>query len=146
MVQKIYKGHRKKKDMSPFWSEISKPALALRQHLLMWCVVICQLLQSRIARTTQYIRACAEYSIPWDNRACGRKRKTKCWYRKWAWITICRLTKLCSAVKKMGPLWAKVSSSVGRMPSDCRDRYRNQLANREKRNAGNVCLFKLIVL
>jgi hypothetical protein len=40
------------------------------------------------------------------------------------------------AVDKNGQQWEKVSTIVGRMSSDCRDRYRNHIANRELRVSG----------
>lgn len=40
------------------------------------------------------------------------------------------------AVADLGQQWEKVSEIVGRMSSDCRDRYRNHIANREVRVTG----------
>lgn len=40
------------------------------------------------------------------------------------------------AVVDLGQQWEKVSERVGRMSSDCRDRYRNHIANRELRVTG----------
>ncbi|KAI9574671.1 hypothetical protein HD554DRAFT_2010136 [Boletus coccyginus] len=40
------------------------------------------------------------------------------------------------AVADLGQQWEKVSEIVGRMSSDCRDRYRNHIANREVRITG----------
>lgn len=40
------------------------------------------------------------------------------------------------AVTDLGQQWEKVSEIVGRMSSDCRDRYRNHIANREARVTG----------
>jgi hypothetical protein len=40
------------------------------------------------------------------------------------------------AVASLGQQWEKVSEIVGRMSSDCRDRYRNHIANREVRITG----------
>lgn len=40
------------------------------------------------------------------------------------------------AVTELGQQWEKVSEIVGRMSSDCRDRYRNHIANREVRVTG----------
>jgi hypothetical protein len=40
------------------------------------------------------------------------------------------------AVADLGQAWEKVSVRVGRMSADCRDRYRNHLANREVRVSG----------
>jgi len=40
------------------------------------------------------------------------------------------------AVTDLGQQWEKVSARVGRMSSDCRDRYRNHIVNREIRVAG----------
>lgn len=40
------------------------------------------------------------------------------------------------AVTDLGQQWEKVSEVVGRMSSDCRDRYRNHIANREVRVTG----------
>lgn len=40
------------------------------------------------------------------------------------------------AVAELGQQWEKVSEIVGRMSSDCRDRYRNHIANREVRITG----------
>jgi Myb-like DNA-binding domain len=40
------------------------------------------------------------------------------------------------AVSEVGQQWEKVSTFVGRMSSDCRDRYRNHIANREVRITG----------
>jgi len=39
-------------------------------------------------------------------------------------------------VADLGQQWEKVSERVGRMSSDCRDRYRNHIANREVRVTG----------
>jgi len=44
---------------------------------------------------------------------------------------------LKQAVTDLGQQWEKVSAKVGRMSSDCRDRYRNHIANREVRVAGH---------
>jgi len=43
---------------------------------------------------------------------------------------------LIEAVADFGQAWEKVSKRVGRMSSDCRDRYRNHIANREVRVTG----------
>ncbi|KAH7914403.1 hypothetical protein BJ138DRAFT_1143950 [Hygrophoropsis aurantiaca] len=43
---------------------------------------------------------------------------------------------LKQAVADLGQQWEKVSELVGRMSSDCRDRYRNHIANREVRITG----------
>lgn len=43
---------------------------------------------------------------------------------------------LKQAVVDLGQQWEKVSEIVGRMSSDCRDRYRNHIANREVRVTG----------
>lgn len=43
---------------------------------------------------------------------------------------------LRQAVAEVGQQWEKVSSRVGRMSSDCRDRYRNHIAHRELRVTG----------
>ncbi|KAL6309823.1 hypothetical protein BKA93DRAFT_814710 [Sparassis latifolia] len=43
---------------------------------------------------------------------------------------------LVDAVRELGQQWEKVSARVGRMSSDCRDRYRNHLENRELRQTG----------
>ena len=40
------------------------------------------------------------------------------------------------AVADLGQSWEKVSQRVGRMAADCRDRWRNHLANREQRVTG----------
>lgn len=40
------------------------------------------------------------------------------------------------AVANLGQQWEKVSEIVGRMSSDCRDRYRNHIANRDVRVTG----------
>lgn len=45
------------------------------------------------------------------------------------------------AVADLGQAWEKVSLCVGRMSSDCRDRYRNHLANRDIRITGKPTLF-----
>lgn len=42
----------------------------------------------------------------------------------------------CRAVADLGQQWERVSERVGRMSSDCRDRYRNHIANREVRVTG----------
>ncbi|KAJ8590888.1 hypothetical protein M405DRAFT_851599 [Rhizopogon salebrosus TDB-379] len=43
---------------------------------------------------------------------------------------------LKQAVADLGQQWEKVSEIVGRMSSDCRDRYRNHIANRDVRVTG----------
>lgn len=43
---------------------------------------------------------------------------------------------LWRAVAELGQSWEKVSLQVGRMSSDCRDRYRNHIQNREIRKSG----------
>ncbi|OAX44502.1 hypothetical protein K503DRAFT_764917 [Rhizopogon vinicolor AM-OR11-026] len=43
---------------------------------------------------------------------------------------------LKQAVTDLGQQWEKVSEIVGRMSSDCRDRYRNHIANRDVRMTG----------
>jgi hypothetical protein len=40
------------------------------------------------------------------------------------------------AVADVGQAWEKVSKRVGRMSADCRDRYRNHIANRDVRVTG----------
>ena len=51
--------------------------------------------------------------------------------RKWT------LTKLdYRAVEEHGQAWEKIGLRVGRMPSDCRDRYRNHIVNRDIRVTG----------
>jgi hypothetical protein len=47
-----------------------------------------------------------------------------------------RLNGCDRAVADLGQAWEKVSARVGRMSADCRDRYRNHLANREVRVSG----------
>ncbi|KXN89584.1 DNA-binding protein REB1 [Leucoagaricus sp. SymC.cos] len=44
--------------------------------------------------------------------------------------------RLKQAVVELGQQWEKVSLRVGRMSSDCRDRYRNHIQNREVRVTG----------
>ncbi|KAJ7180287.1 hypothetical protein C8R43DRAFT_870256 [Mycena crocata] len=44
--------------------------------------------------------------------------------------------KLIQSVSSFGQHWEKVGSLVGRMATDCRDRYRNYIVDREKRVAG----------
>ncbi|KAI0251329.1 hypothetical protein BJV78DRAFT_1212509 [Lactifluus subvellereus] len=44
---------------------------------------------------------------------------------------------LKAAVQELGQQWEKVSDRVGRMASDCRDRYRNHIENSEDRTAGS---------
>ncbi|EPQ59077.1 hypothetical protein GLOTRDRAFT_33370 [Gloeophyllum trabeum ATCC 11539] len=44
---------------------------------------------------------------------------------------------LIQAVSDLGQQWEKVSQRVGRMAADCRDRYRNHLADRDKRAIGH---------
>jgi hypothetical protein len=47
------------------------------------------------------------------------------------------LTKLdYRAVKEYGQAWEKIGLRVGRMSSDCRDRYRNHIVNRDIRVTG----------
>lgn len=43
---------------------------------------------------------------------------------------------LKAAVQELGQQWEKVSARVGRMASDCRDRYRNHIQNSEDRAVG----------
>ncbi|KAI0268342.1 hypothetical protein BC834DRAFT_821644 [Gloeopeniophorella convolvens] len=43
---------------------------------------------------------------------------------------------LTAAVLELGQQWEKVSDRVGRMASDCRDRYRNHIQNSEERAVG----------
>ena len=43
-----------------------------------------------------------------------------------------------SAVGDFGQAWQKVKERVGRSAYDCRDRWRNHLANRSERLRGNV--------
>ena len=43
------------------------------------------------------------------------------------------------AVEDLGQNWPKVSQRVGRSLNDCRDRYRNHLADKHTRNTGE-CL------
>ncbi|KAH9062775.1 hypothetical protein EDB87DRAFT_1605825 [Lactarius vividus] len=43
---------------------------------------------------------------------------------------------LKAAVQELGQQWEKVSERVGRMASDCRDRYRNHIHNSEDRAVG----------
>jgi len=43
---------------------------------------------------------------------------------------------LIQAVADLGQAWEKISLRVGRMSSDCRDRYRNHIANRDIRITG----------
>ncbi|KAJ7682614.1 hypothetical protein DFH06DRAFT_971169 [Mycena polygramma] len=44
--------------------------------------------------------------------------------------------KLIQAVTSHGQHWEKVALTVGRMATDCRDRYRNHIVDREKRVVG----------
>ncbi|TEB35819.1 hypothetical protein FA13DRAFT_1387718 [Coprinellus micaceus] len=43
---------------------------------------------------------------------------------------------LKQAIADLGQAWEKVSARVGRMASDCRDRYRNHLVDRDTRSTG----------
>ncbi|KAJ7684010.1 hypothetical protein B0H17DRAFT_941295 [Mycena rosella] len=45
--------------------------------------------------------------------------------------------RLIQAVTSLGQQWEKVAGLVGRMATDCRDRYRNHIVDREKRNSGS---------
>ncbi|KAJ7178978.1 hypothetical protein C8R46DRAFT_1072067 [Mycena filopes] len=45
--------------------------------------------------------------------------------------------KVIQAVASFGQKWEKVAKVVGRMATDCRDRYRNHIVNREKRSTGS---------
>jgi len=47
-----------------------------------------------------------------------------------------RFMHVVRAVADLGQQWEKVSEIVGRMSSDCRDRYRNHIANRDVRVTG----------
>ncbi|KAJ7228498.1 hypothetical protein GGX14DRAFT_413437 [Mycena pura] len=44
--------------------------------------------------------------------------------------------KLIQAVTSLGQQWEKVATHVGRMATDCRDRYRNYIVGRENRHNG----------
>ncbi|KAF8195693.1 hypothetical protein K438DRAFT_1826365 [Mycena galopus ATCC 62051] len=44
--------------------------------------------------------------------------------------------KLIQAVTSLGQQWEKVAQQVGRMATDCRDRYRNHIVDREKKVTG----------
>ncbi|KAJ7904696.1 hypothetical protein B0H14DRAFT_2327792 [Mycena olivaceomarginata] len=44
--------------------------------------------------------------------------------------------KLIQAVTSLGQQWENVARLVGRMATDCRDRYRNHIVNRDKRVSG----------
>ncbi|KAJ7068448.1 hypothetical protein C8F01DRAFT_1336220, partial [Mycena amicta] len=44
--------------------------------------------------------------------------------------------KLIQAVASVGQQWEKISGMVGRLATDCRDRYRNYLKNRDTRESG----------
>jgi len=46
------------------------------------------------------------------------------------------LSHVARAVADLGQQWEKVSERVGRMSSDCRDRYRNHIVNRDIRVTG----------
>ena len=46
------------------------------------------------------------------------------------------LTLIRRAVADLGPQWEKVGERVMRMASDCRDRYRNHIVDRETRVSG----------
>lgn len=46
------------------------------------------------------------------------------------------ITSFRRAVADLGQQWEKVSPIVGRMSSDCRDRYRNHIVGREVRVSG----------
>jgi hypothetical protein len=48
---------------------------------------------------------------------------------------------LSRAVDEIGHHWEKVSSHVGRFATDCRDRYKNHLSERDTRNTGMPGLF-----
>ncbi|KAJ7498752.1 hypothetical protein FB451DRAFT_1015939 [Mycena latifolia] len=45
--------------------------------------------------------------------------------------------RLIQAITSLGQQWEKVAPLVGRMATDCRDRYRNHIVDREKRNSGS---------
>lgn len=49
------------------------------------------------------------------------------------------------AVADLGQKWTEVSRRVGRTNADCRDRYRNHLADRAVRNSGMVLLLVDVV-
>lgn len=50
------------------------------------------------------------------------------------------------AVTDLGQQWEKVSFRVGRMASDCRDRYRNHIINRDIRVSGPLSCFNCFML
>src|SRR5258708_2763049 len=43
------------------------------------------------------------------------------------------------AIEEIGFHWEKVSTCVGRFATDCRDRYKNHLSERNARNTGTLC-------
>lgn len=45
---------------------------------------------------------------------------------------------LSRAVDGFGHNWEKVSTHVGRFATDCRDRYKNHLSERDTRNTGTL--------
>ena len=47
---------------------------------------------------------------------------------------------LSRAVDEIGHNWARVSTHVGRFATDCRDRYKNHLSERDTRNTGALGL------
>lgn len=46
----------------------------------------------------------------------------------------------CRRVAEYGQQWEKIAHGVGRMSSDCRDRWRNHLQNREIRQTGTEAI------
>ena len=51
---------------------------------------------------------------------------------------------LSRAIDEIGHNWEKVSTHVGRFATDCRDRYKNHLNERDTRNTGTLG-FSLLV-
>lgn len=79
-------------------------------------------------------------TTPWNNRASGYQQKmlnlNSMYVLRW-FVLITHVT-FGRAVADLGQQWEKVSQRVGRMSSDCRDRYRNHIINRDVRVNGTI--------
>lgn len=78
-------------------------------------------------------------TILFQDKGSGPKRKTKNCLRASPQSLIespLEYHVLRRAVDEIGHYWEKVSAHVGRFATDCRDRYRNHLSERNTRNTG----------
>ncbi|ELU45902.1 nucleolar protein [Rhizoctonia solani AG-1 IA] len=116
------KGKKAKEEYSTFWSEISRTSLYDAFATILTLLVARAVPQRPIIAVYHHVR-----------RTHHPMKQQGKWTPEEDAIVIAYNP---SAVAELGQKWEQISLRVGRMSSDCRDRYRNHLVDQEARVVG----------